>query len=199
MYLNQFSVRIPEGNEKSGYVELNHNQRYTLVLRNSRNVRCDAKVEVDGNEIGVFRIAAHDNVALERSPINDGYFTFVDVHSVEAQQGGLNNCNPNLGLVKVTFTPEVEWKPTGQIKGLGDWREIQNLSCSAEPQSKSYRGSRSGGTVASGHSNQQFRNVGSLVLDSTQRTTINLRLVLRDNSPTVRPLTQRETPVPPRL
>lgn len=202
MYLNEFSVRIPEGNEKSGgYVEIDHGQRYTLVLRNARSVRCDARVTIDGNEIGEFRISANGTIRLERGLDNDGYLTAAIPDSVEGQLGGLDNANPDLGLISVVFTPEVDWRPTGQVKGIEQPVYRSALSSNpamasfGEPRSKGL--DRSIGTVATGHSNQQFREVGRLVYDYDQRTTINLRLVRRQDY--VRPLTQRQNPVPPRI
>jgi hypothetical protein len=111
MYLNQFSVRIPEGHEKNGYVEMEHDTQYTLRLRNSRNVQCDARVEIDGKHIGTWRIYAGSSAAIEHPVHDDGRFTFYRAGSREAQQAGLHHGDPNLGLVKVTFTPEKHARP----------------------------------------------------------------------------------------
>ena len=107
MYLNQFSVRVIGGNEQSGgYVELPHGKKYSLSLRNGRDVRCDARVEIDGKDVGTFRIDASRTIRLERPAHDTGRFTFYKLGTAEAHQAGLEEGNPNLGLVKVTFTPE---------------------------------------------------------------------------------------------
>lgn len=109
MYLNDFSVRVPGGRESgSGYVELKHGQKYSLVLRNSRNVRCDAKVEIDGQHVGTWRVDANGSISLERPVHDDGRFTFYAVGTREAQQANLNEGSSELGLIKVTFTPELK-------------------------------------------------------------------------------------------
>ena len=108
MYLNQFSVRVPEGTEKtSGYVEIEHSKQYTIVLRNSHSARCNAEVSIDGKDICTFRIAANSTMRLERKPDDDGRFTFYRLGSNEGQKADLENIAvSDLGLLKVVFTPE---------------------------------------------------------------------------------------------
>lgn len=209
MWLNQFSVRIPEGREDSGgYVELPHNTPYTLVLRNSRNVRCDARVEVDGKHVGTWRIHANSNISLERPVHDTGRFTFYKLNTPEAQQAQLNGSDPNLGLVKVTLTPEKQtpatdfsrWYPnppkaippiqwqytdnTAQTRSLGD------VSASYTASSRS-----AGGTGLSGQSGQHFHDAESICYDYSQQTVIHLRLVCKNGG--ARPLTSFSTPIPP--
>jgi len=107
MYLNQFSVRIPEGREtNSGYVEIEHGKQYTLVLRNDRGVACDAAVTVDGKPIGTFRIGAFQNIRLERMPDDSGRFTFYKISTKEFQDSDLGSVAlDDLGLIRVIFTP----------------------------------------------------------------------------------------------
>lgn len=184
MYLNDFSVRIPEGKEVSGgYVEMLHGTTYRLVLRNSRNVSCDARVEIDGKHVGTWRIRGIQSITLERPAHDDGQFTFYKLGTRDGDAVELNGHNPSLGLIKVTFTPEKQKTPQrnevvyrgGVAKGLG------TLSA--------------GGTGLSGHSNQQFVDAEYLDLDYSQQTVIHLRLVCNDSGP--RPLTRYSTPVPP--
>ena len=109
MYLNDFSLVIPQGRERpGGYVEIEHGTQYTLRLRNNHGVNCDARVEVDGKEVGVFRIGAHDSIVLERPSHDTGKFTFYKVNSREGKSIGLRKGDSNLGLISVTFTPEKE-------------------------------------------------------------------------------------------
>ena len=53
MYMNGFSVKVIPGNEVAGgYVEIAHGTVYRLALRNDTDVRCDARVEIDGTNVG---------------------------------------------------------------------------------------------------------------------------------------------------
>ena len=201
MWLNQFSVSIPEANEEnSGYVPLQHGTVYTLVLGNQRRVRCDAHVEIDGKSVGRWRLYAGESLRLERPAHDTGRFTFYRVSSAEAQQVGLQAGEPTLGLVKVVFTPEIAQRPlvspeytlricnhvSGSRSRMGDSAIVVNDSY------------HPGGTGLSGLSAQYFVSVGEMPLDHSQQTTIHLRLVAQDDvAVTPRPLTAFSTPVPP--
>lgn len=216
MYANSFSVRIPEGNEHGGYVELEHDTQYTLVLRNNRDVSCDARVEVDGKHLGTFRLGAHQNLRLERPAHDDGRFTFYKVGTKEAEQAELDESDPNLGLVKVTFTPEKKCQWTWTYDGPSieaEWPNYRTYYCTngSTASDSNIKGStvsmdamRSascdsyapGGTGLSGKSNQEFFKVHNLDYDYTQQTVIHLRLVAKETRGP-RPLTSYSTPVPP--
>ena len=108
MRLNQFSVRIIGGRETSGgYVEMQHSQKYSLSLRNDRDRRCDARVEIDGKHVGTWRVDAHRNIVLERPADDDGCFTFYRAGSKKGAKAGIVEGDPNNGLVVVRFTPEI--------------------------------------------------------------------------------------------
>lgn len=203
MYLNEFSVRIPEGNEASeGYVAMRHGTQYTIVLRNDRNVRCDAKVEIDGQDMGTYRLNAVSNIRLERAAHDNGRFTFYKAGSTDGNAIGLDTSNPNLGLIKVTFTPEMPkpkissndvWRG-GVAKGLYDGPAVTfNASGS--------RGLSAGGTGLSGYSGQGFTNADIILPDYSQQTIIHLRLGAVEDVNTPRPLTpySKANPVPPPL
>lgn len=108
MFLNQFSARVPEGNEKpSGYVEIRHGTKYTIMLHNYRNVRCNAKVVVDGKDVGTFRLSAGDKIRLERPVHDDGCFTAYTKGSEDATRAGEADIDESVkGLISVTFIPE---------------------------------------------------------------------------------------------
>ena len=109
MYLNGYSVRIPEGSEKeaSGYVEMEHDSQYTLQLRNSNTTRCDAEVNIDGKHVGTFRLDAHGSLRLERSADDERRFTFYLRDSDEGREVELTSVSKSeLGLVQVVFKPE---------------------------------------------------------------------------------------------
>jgi len=109
MYLNSFSLRVPEGTEiAGGYVIMEHNKKYTLVLRNDWNTECDARVEIDGKHVGTWRIDSHSNMRIERPAHDDGRFTFYKAGSKKAKKIGLDSRDPSLGLIKVVFTPAIQ-------------------------------------------------------------------------------------------
>ncbi len=202
MYLNNFSVRIPEGNETpGGYVELSHNQQYSLVLKNNRHLRCDARIEVDGKHLGTFRIPKHETITLDRPAHDTGKLTFYEIGTVEGNKIGLTRDDPNLGLVKITFTPEKDEVVT-PLYDSGIAMASMSYSSGAPAvrtrTSVSHNSSKSrsaGGTGLSGKSNQTFAEAYALDLDYSQQTVIHLRLVSRSNDP--RPLTTFSTPIPP--
>lgn len=206
MYLNNFSVRIPEGVDLSGYVEMRHDTQYTLVLRNNHSVRCDAQVEIDGKYVGAWRLQPHSSFRLERPAHDPGRFTFYKMGTREAEEAALFSGNPNVGLVKVTFTPEKEmkvkvrplvtgtiWKgsyPKDVIRAYTNDFPGTTAVCSASAATRS-----AGGTGLSGESGQHFVDAPYIDRDFSQQTVIHLRLVCKDGDP--RPLTSFSTPVPP--
>jgi hypothetical protein len=221
-WLNNYSLRVAEGNETAGgYVELEHGQQYRLVLRNSRMTACDARVEIDSKDVGTFRIYAYSSVTLERPAGDKSKFTFYKVGTSEAKQAQLNESDPNLGLVKVTFTPELYVKPLSPVyvsqqktpwtytptytymadsnatyrANFGSQNDNVAMAAMASLGDSSER--RAGGTGLSGHSNQDFTTVAPLNYDLTQQTVIFLRLVLKTGI--VKPLTSYSTQVPPRI
>lgn len=162
MYFNEFSCRIPEGTETSGgYVELGHNQHYTLQLSNKRNVPCDAKITIDGKEIGTFRVNANSTVRIEHPEGDEGRFTFFKKGTSEAKSSGIESTDADLqGLVQVIFTPAkktivLSWPYSYTITTTNDWNNYRkcldspfgsvqytntsNVYCSSvsEPQAKS--------------------------------------------------------------
>jgi hypothetical protein len=200
MYLNSFSVRIPEGQEiDGGYIELEHNTQYRLVLRNARPTRCDARVEIDGKHVGTWRIHAQESITLERPAHDTGRFTFYQIGTSEAEVAGLVPGEPNLGLIKVVFTPELV--PL-QAPAPAIFRDLAGVEAAEGFGARSAKSDVSGthapgGTGLSGHSQQQFVTVGVMDLDYSQQTVIHLRLVSKLNQNQPRPLTSFLTPVPP--
>jgi len=216
MYINNFSARIPEGKETpGGYVEMEHDTQYTIVLRNNRNTKCEARVEIDGKHIGTFRINAYQNMRLERPAHDTGKLTFYKVGTSEAKKAGISESDPNTGLVKVVFTPAKNWFQSWSFTtsdccqydydfnddSSGNYRHLYNDSGSSyyisNTTSLTQMGSyEAGGTGLSGKSDQNFVQVPGLILDCSQQTTIHLRLVAKSTQGP-RPLTSYSTPVPP--
>ena len=222
MYLNDFSVRVLEGREQpGGYVEMRHGQRYRLQLRNNRPARCDARVEIDGQHVGTWRVEARTTITLERPAHDDGHFTFYELGTPEAQSAQIAD-DAGAGLVSVTFMPEqvcaISWQWTGAIPcehpaprvtfddsstfgriTLGGGTVTSN-TVSARNLSSAQWDYTAGGTGLEGHSGQTFGPAGAILHDHSQQTTIHLRLVgghKADDGP--RPLTQRSNPIPPRV
>ena len=209
MYLNNFSVRIIGGNEaESGYVEMRHGQVYKLSLRNSRVVNCDARVTIDGKDVGTWRIPSLSSIVLARPVHDDGQFTFYKVGTREARQAQLDEYSGELGLIEVVFTPELvepvvykeysyqnQWTNTGGLE-MGACAPIV-AAAGGGSQSRSEKSLSAGGTGLSGQSNQKFGTTYKIDYDLSQRTTIYLRLVARDDGP--RPLTAHSNPIPPRI
>jgi hypothetical protein len=191
-----FSVLIPEGKEnEAGYVVMEHGTKYTVVLRNNNAVRADARLEIDGKHQGTWRLPARDSISLERPGHDTGHFTFYKAGSSQGSAIGLDKNDPELGLIKVTFTPEkepqfypdvVEYESYGSASG----------SRSVERSAKS-RGFSAGGTGLSGSSNQSFGQAKEMDLDLSSQVVIHLRLVAQKATDEPRPLTSYSTPVPP--
>lgn len=149
MRIGNFSVLIPEGREHgSGHVALPHNTQYVIRMGNHGSPRCDATVEVDGKEVGSFRINGYGNLVLERSVNDTGRFTFFEADSAEGASAGAGEIATDLrGLVRVTFRPEKYVKP---IPFVGGVRTIRGM-CAPAP--------RMGGSIgqsAGGWSTQQY-------------------------------------------
>lgn len=163
MELKGFSIRVPEGVElPEGYVGLEHNTKYTLVLHNTRSTRCDVRVEIDGKHIGTWRIEQQASITLERPAYDAGRFTFYRIGTVEASKVGLRKGDPKVGLVKVTFTPEQQYELdslesqfTSLEMGKDVDAELESIKASLLGPGNASSFS-AGGTGLSGSSNQQF-------------------------------------------
>lgn len=218
MRLNNFSVRIPQGSEDgSAYVEMKHGKQYTLILGNKDYQQCKAYVEIDGKHVGTWLIDANTTVTLERPAHDTGKFTFYKIGTDGARKAGLQDGDPNNGLVKVTFTPVITVPGpviTTTTEGTGGpvwWKYRPDIVSggfvNATPPGpeildhklSNYGASTSqGGTGLSGDSNQTFQeNTDTIIADYTKQTVIHLRLVAREDVNEPRPLTSYSNPVPP--
>jgi hypothetical protein len=177
MQHSDYSVKIPEGEELSeGYVSMTHGSPYTLRLENLGQRRCDAKVEIDGHDIGTWRVNARDSVVLERPAHDTGRLTFFKAGTAEGDRAGIVK-NEKTGLISVTFIPE----SSGWSEGL----------CAA-PLGDDYE---AGGTGLTGKSVQRFGTAEGIERAENEAFTIHLRLVAKSES--IRPLIPRSTPIPP--
>lgn len=87
MRLNNYSVQMSEGQEtKDGYILMQHDTKYKIILTNDNRTRCNVVLEVDGKPQGTIRINAQDSITLERPLHINGQFTFYKADSVQANK-----------------------------------------------------------------------------------------------------------------
>lgn len=173
-----YEICIPQGLPRaSGHILIAHRQQYTIILRNRASLRCDARVLVDGKEVGCWRIGGNSQIEVER-PVNDtGRFTFYMLGSTEARRAGLS-ASDALGLVTATFMPELPPQPVYEDAGVR------------------YSQPRRGGTGLSGQSNQAFKTVEALNYDRGGFVTIDVRLYCDDGAPRALRAAGRSVPSP---
>ena len=178
MKLGDYAVQIQGGLERNtGYVEMPHNTKYKILLSNDSSLDCDAAVEIDGKEVGIWRVYSGKNILIERPVHDTGQFTFYKLDSSEAGKIGLVR-NDKLGLISVLFKPQ---KPPVVFDFDFDFDDSYSA----------------GGTGLSGKSEQEFIAVQQLDYDEAAFVQIHLRLVCNDDEP--RPLTPLSTSIPPSL
>jgi hypothetical protein len=192
MHINDFSLTIqPSIRETAeGHVTMQHGTQYAVSMRNNGPRPCDAEVSIDGMDIGTFRLLGHTSLRLERSPADNGCFTFYASGTSEAAQAGEANVDRSQkGLVAVRFVPERYSVPAVKSPNLITWRQDELGVANSNEQPVSYgargmsgaggqsAGASAGITGLSGHSNQGFQTVGGINRDETAAVTITLRLI----------------------
>lgn len=210
MRLGDLVVSIRNGRELvNGWVVMQHGRTYKIEIRNQNRLRGDAKVTIDGNHIGTWRVYGHGSLVLERPSNDKGRFTFYKSDSQEAEKVKTTD-DPNLqGLVTVEFTWEKDLRPLEAAKTT--WADSERVyptfgatgqsvsggtaQTMGTPVTSNYTG---GVTGLSGQSDQSFVPADVLDLDHSSTVTINLRLVSTSASRMVYVEEgERETPVPP--
>lgn len=217
MRVGNVSLLIPEGKElDSGHVELAHGSVYRITLMNHcYNRRCDATVEVDGKEVGCFRLERGGEAVLER-PVNDtGRFTFFKADSPEAESAGVAGISKDSrGLVQVRFKPEkVQLQPvqhTNARKGavlIGSTLRSSHARSASTPDlhdgcffepcsnSSSPKDVSAGVTGLTGKSDQRFYSVVNLDYDPLEEVVISIRLVCETSVRPLQPVV-KSNPVP---
>lgn len=166
---NDFEAVIPQGGRRRlGGVELAHGTTYSIRLSNASPRRCDARVEIDGHLVGVWRVPPRSVIEVER-PVNDtGRFTFYRLDSLEARQLSLQD-HEVLGLITVMFFPE-----------LCQESAVRGIDPDVRPSIQR------GGTGLSGLSSQAFVGVDPIQHDLVSACVTHLRLTAQDA--TIRPL-----------
>lgn len=188
--------------DEHGYVYLQHGDVYRILLKNHTDERNDVIIEIDGKEVGGWRLESHQTATIEHPVGDSGQFTFYELGSTEAKKVGLSSIERSyLGLVKVTFIPEKfkhreipaintttsysGAKGGGAVKG-GDWQQ-ESFSFGERRggdggQSLDVNTRSAGGTGLSGRSHQQFGKAGAIDRDYDRQVIINLRLVAKPSN-----------------
>ena len=116
MKRESFSMTIPEGTERSdGYVELQHNTQYTLVLANESQRLCAVEVHIDGERTGSWRIPPRSAIQLERPVFDSGRFTFYKSGTPEVSAESMP-AEEVAGLIRAQFKPQLIIPATTQLK-----------------------------------------------------------------------------------
>jgi len=172
--------------DDEGYVYMPHMRQYEVRLKSKAGVRSDAKVVIDGKEVGVFRVEPNQTIVIERSLGDTARFTFIQKQTREYFAAKLDQVESGkLGLISVTFTPE---RGYGQSVPANKPKIESPKRVAEEGPLKT--SARSGGTGLTGQSNQQFNYVQGIQYDQGRQVTLHLRLVPKETveAPVLKPL-----------
>lgn len=181
MRSGNFSVTIPEGREKDNqHVVLPHGTQYRIRLGNHwHDRRADARVVVDGKDVGTLRLERHGVLLLETSPDDPGRgkFTFFKADSSQADLAGVEGvAGVERGLISVTFKPEKKPvphyipNPIGVLKSKGPGGQsaggwLNELTGGAIVNPHSYGGA----AEASFNASAETETAGGIVPTSSRR------------------------------
>lgn len=204
MQLDNFEVTIPEGRGiQGGYVELAHEQQYSIIITNRLGRKCDAELKVDGKHIETFQLHPYGSTSVLGPPDDPlkGRFTVYLPNTSEGHAAGVDQVNNLMrGLIEVTFRPEkvvvYNYSSSYPVASLGG--DTMRSAYDA-PQAKggpSSASHQSAGTGLSGQHNQKWQTVTAVDFDPNDVRTITLRIVVPKSSGP-RPLMSHSTPVPP--
>jgi len=158
-----------KANDQGAY-ELAHATLYKIRMVNHHpRLRCDATVQIDGREIGTYRINPSSMFTLERTSEVKKRLTFYKVDSQQGKEAALDKDNPALGKVKIIFAQERKLVI----------EEVDGCETDRVPE-----GTPRGGTGLSQVSTQSFVTVPGIPI--SKRFTLNLVLTLKES--TVEPL-----------
>lgn len=93
---------------KYHYFSIPNFSEYKIKLINNKEVRCDAVVSVDGENIGTWRVPAFDSITILRPANVNRKLIFVKEDSYTAKYAGVTKNDSNNGLITVVFKPELE-------------------------------------------------------------------------------------------
>lgn len=160
---------VSNQSDDRGYINMDHMQIYEIRLGSSFYGLSDAKIEIDGKEVGIFRIKSNQAIIIERSVKDRGRFTFLRNGTQEYFNAGLDRVSAeNRGLLKVIFYPEkLRYRST-------ESNNVPHETTEALPSSYD---SKSGGTGLSGFSEQAFQDTRNIDRDYSRTITVYLRLI----------------------
>jgi hypothetical protein len=210
-YLGDFGVGIAgKSVTHDDYVAMEDGEQYSITLSNRSGKRCDAKIKLDGEEIGVLRLDGYETQTIERKlDGDDGRFTFGSVRGTAGKKLGAKSGKFSNGLIEVEFIPEkesvrrfkVQPYTLREINDIYDYQyprwQTSNYSargnqtlCSCSAPAATSKGLNEGFTYLTGASDQNFTKVASIVRDQANAVTIRIRLGVK-KSDDIRPLTSR--------
>jgi hypothetical protein len=88
------------------YVRIKHNTGYKIELTNTRGVRCDVELSIDGSSVGGFRVNGGDSMTIERPADQARKFLFLKSDSKAAENAGIQAGDPLNGVIRAVFRPE---------------------------------------------------------------------------------------------
>lgn len=193
------------------YFAMPHKTYYKIELGNYKDVKCDAKVYIDGEHIGTWRINSFSKIAIERPDKIDRKFVFLEEDTKLAIKSGIESGLHENGLIKVEFIPEKVMCDKGYNDEYSEEldkcecknkdKRSQKKSMSAEFSMNSYS---SGATALGKHSDQTFDSVSAITsIDEANRTIITVRLIA-EKPKVYKPIISlrgalRATATPPRI
>lgn len=184
--LNGFMLSIPGHHDWEGYADIEHLENFEVVLSNSHSRRCDVTLTISGKVQGIYRIGPNGAIRLERRDNNSDRWVAILPETEAGEQAGLTSGDPLQGLISAKFELE---KPVHQ----------QNYGSRGVTRGGAAKGGfEEIGVGEFGHSNQQFVEVGDIVVDPSMTTELHIRLRRPRSAPRIKPLgQQRSTPIPP--
>jgi hypothetical protein len=111
--LNNFEMKIINSSnnglqfvniDNANYVPIHHLEEYKIKLYNNKSVKCDATINIDGEDIGTWRINSFQPITIERPSDVERKFTYADEKSTEAKKSGMGQGNRDNGNLKIYKT-----------------------------------------------------------------------------------------------
>ncbi len=193
MRIGNYTAEIEPGIEdESGYVAMKMTEGrspFKLKLTNHIALKSKVNVCIHGIDQGTWVLMPHQVASLERPIHIAEKFCAYAVGSEGGKAIGLTAGDVNNGLIKITFTPEIEPLPLPVVS-------------SSAPTFLSAKRSRAdfgeAGVGTEGTSHQTFQTVDDFETDGSKAVTINLRIV--ESKTTPRPLSSAlSNPIPPAI
>lgn len=171
------------------YVLVPHGEEYKLRLTNNSPTRADVSVEVDGKEIGRWRVPAHASRTIERPANIEQKLTFVSEGSLLGERAGVISGRQENGLVRVTFYPE-RYHPVNAVSLMERLPDPLGIRAASPRRAMSprpeylMRETRSGATILGERSRQQFQDTESIRdIDQNRICEVVFRMVARESQP----------------